>query len=1462
MSNMDDTKCDMCKEPLDDGRKTFTLTEKGAHSVREAAESRGVVMKVMVGQKFHSECRLDFCNKKSIQSSLKRKFQEEQEPPKRRSTEPIFNFKEHCFLCGMPADTNSDDAYPVRTWDFQRSIIKACDQRPSNDPWSQKVRGRLASCIDLPAADSIYHTVCSVNFRTGKRIPHRYTSDTDTPPTTLGRKKDVQREEAFLQVIANLQENDDEQTTVTDLVNEMSKLCQDPYSSTYMRVKLYEHFGEQVVITNINGKPNIVTFRKAAAQILQEFYDTPKMDSEAEEKQRIIKAAYELIKSDIKEMDTSKSSYPDPSQLRSIDLNLKYLPESLRFILSGLFPGANDLKVATIGHCIVQASRPKSVLAPITFGLGIQLHHLYGSRFLIDSLYAHGLCISYDEVLRFSKSAAKSSEMMYPISGHFGQYIADNVDHNLRTLDGRGTFHGMGIVVACTPEVLSQKPVPRLKEYPDHGFPTAKIAIHYYNRGLEKRSPLLFQKLPDLIANDLTANLDFLWKISLPLRPSRPGWSGTMQAICSGQHPGKSSIHFLPMIDLDPTNMSCVYSTLLFVVAECKKHNTIPILTFDQPLWLKARTIIHHDNNGELKNVVLKLGSFHLMMSYLGCIGHLMNASGLREVLELVFAENAVDYILNGKAYARAIRGHTLIYGVLNQIILCEAYDVMPKEYIGSDLKTFTEGHVHPDLEEVGRIYDGLLEGDIEAKELCNYDVFKRIGQVLQKHTSRISEFPMGQLWLQYMSMVKLLLQFLKAERTGDFDLHLASLQKMLPYLAAAGHSHYTKSSYVYLTDMLKLEETNPDVLRQFQAGKFVIRRTNRFWAGLSTDLVIEQVLMRTLKSTGGLTRGRGMEEAQRTRWLLAMPACASVNESMQNLTGAHYCTSEQHKEMSESRKTWDHKDTDLISKFFQDHNPFIHSENLRSIATGVLAHSSANPHKAQEVGSTILQKMSGQNLFEYSFKKADTVKIMGQKVVSAGNETIAIPVDPQLLFQRLLLVANSEPKRDLKGLFKHELASYPASLFDAHGVMREANKPQLSDALENSAPTAVRGDAPQQIPDYYVLDGGSLLYRIPWKKDSTYEDICDHYVNHVKQHYKNATVVFDGYAHGCSTKDVTHQRRTKGNVGLRVSFSPKMPLTMKKEHFLANAQNKQSFIHLLMEKMDENGIKTLCAEGDADVLIAKTAVKCSTSACTHLIGEDTDLLVLLCFYCSDDTKGLVFRSERKYGEKEVKRRVWDIVCLREQLGKELCSVLPVIHAIGGCDTTSRLFGIGKGAPMKKFQNHHEFKSHILKLAQKGLEVYDIEKAGECALIFLCGGNKEESLDDLRARKFSEKVATSARSVQVQALPPTSNAARYHSQRVYYQAQVWMGEEKLDPTDWGWHLSEGRMLPKKMDLLPAPEYLLKVIRCQCMGDCDTQRCSCRKNGLECSVSCTGCKGTSCTNKGDIATDISDDINSN
>ena len=92
--------------------------------------------------------------------------------------------------------------------------------------------------------------------------------------------------------------------------------------------------------------------------------------------------------------------------------------------------------------------------------------------------------------------------------------------------------------------------------------------------------------------------------------------------------------------------------------------------------------------------------------------------------------------------------------------------------------------------------------------------------------------------------------------------------------------------------------------------GFHVVRRSDRFWEGLSTDLVIEQVRMRSVKTSGGLTRSRGMTEVQRLTWILEMPSCAQVNFAMQELTGVNYNTSEQRKDTSKSRQQRDTADT------------------------------------------------------------------------------------------------------------------------------------------------------------------------------------------------------------------------------------------------------------------------------------------------------------------------------------------------------------------------------------------------------------------------------------------------------------------------------------------------------------------------------------------------------------------------
>ena len=128
---------------------------------------------------------------------------------------------------------------------------------------------------------------------------------------------------------------------------------------------------------------------------------------------------------------------------------------------------------------------------------------------------------------------------------------------------------------------------------------------------------------------------------------------------------------------------------------------------------------------------------------------------------------------------------------------------------------------------------------------------------------------------------------------------------------------------------LISLRDDHPAVYRDFVSGLHVVRRSDRLWAGLSTDLVIEQVLMRSLKASGGLTRGRGFTEQQQLIWLLSMPACAETNRAMQELMGVKSNSGEQNKDMSKARQKRDAKDTLVILTTFEDRDPFSADPNL-----------------------------------------------------------------------------------------------------------------------------------------------------------------------------------------------------------------------------------------------------------------------------------------------------------------------------------------------------------------------------------------------------------------------------------------------------------------------------------------------------------------------------------------------------
>ena len=180
---------------------------------------------------------------------------------------------------------------------------------------------------------------------------------------------------------------------------------------------------------------------------------------------------------------------------------------------------------------------------------------------------------------------------------------------------------------------------------------------------------------------------------------------------------------------------------------------------------------------------------------------------------------------------------------------------------------------------------------------------------------------------------------------------------------------------------------------------------------------------MRTIKTTGGLTRGRGMTETQRLVWLLSSTACAEVNMAMQEFTSVTYMTSEQHKYISEARQTKDMKDTQEIITFLSTRSPFHEYSTLCNIATGVTADESVDVDCAKQVGDKILNNMMGKSVAQHSFKRKEQVVTLSVKNAVKLKDNV-IRIDPQLLFQRLITAGIRHDS--LGEVFKYELCSFP----------------------------------------------------------------------------------------------------------------------------------------------------------------------------------------------------------------------------------------------------------------------------------------------------------------------------------------------------------------------------------------------------------------------------------------------------
>lgn len=182
----------------------------------------------------------------------------------------------------------------------------------------------------------------------------------------------------------------------------------------------------------------------------------------------------------------------------------------------------NDFKVSSIGEA---SKRPRTLVSPLQIRLEVQLHHSFASRFFVSTLNSLGICYSFFEVQRFESNAAISQGLDIPgdLSQSFIRYVANNVDHNLRKLDGNNTFRGMGIICGITLCTMQQRPIRREVVSAKKIKSIANVEIEFYKQSNNSAITITLEDLKTMKNIDISSCLDFLLLVIWQLKKSYTG---------------------------------------------------------------------------------------------------------------------------------------------------------------------------------------------------------------------------------------------------------------------------------------------------------------------------------------------------------------------------------------------------------------------------------------------------------------------------------------------------------------------------------------------------------------------------------------------------------------------------------------------------------------------------------------------------------------------------------------------------------------------------------------------------------------------------------------------------------------------------------------------------------------------------------------------------------------------------
>ena len=662
--------------------------------------------------------------------------------------------------------------------------------------------------------------------------------------------------------------------------------------------------------------------------------------------------------------------------------------------------------------------------------------------------------------------------------------------------------------------------------------------------------------------------------------------------------------------------------------------------------------------------------------------------------------------------------------------------------------------------------------------------------------------------------------------------------------------------------------------------GGFVVN-TNRTGSGVPFDQALEQSYNRPAKVSGGIigfTRKKdavalwGIIKHKKDEYVHLLKMQDDVDGELSVHHDFNQSSAKKIKELVQ----------EIQNYLLKVCSPFLDLETLKNVLTGEIV------SKVDVTKLLCCTKMGGGAFAEFVENRLRDKKVSIHSTISkikyssphvSTHSASKTDIKDETIKALMFIEYGRHRGFPAEELLVHEITRSAFFLVDKDGYVKKSVKSQLTTELLKLCPEIdAKGPTTPPPTKAYIIDFMVMVRKIPLKKleppVKTFNDFAAALTKIIVNAGGNSDeihVVFDTYKED-SIKNVERQRRGKSNEMIVLdSISPNHRVPVKLENFWSSSASKTAFQAFYVEwlKTNYDGNKSLylgispkawfvsagraspfpsldCTHEEADdrMMFHVQYILCHESGPTSitLSSGDTDVFVCLLYHFVVNWKHLGLDELWLIRNSGLKRSILPLTKICLTLEEELIKCLPALHALTGCDTTSKIatklaalnaIRIPRNLPLLANFNCPQLTDNAIQLAENFLV--------KC----LKPTTHLETFDELRIDTFDNN----ALKLDFEKTACTSTNIRLHIQRSYYQSQLWIQAPFRDATtllnaeDYGFEIKNNLTVPGIV--ITKPEGLLDPCKC---GKCARKNaCPCRVAGVSCCKYCKCKAGENCKN---------------